>query len=54
MENGVHSWVQGRDSCLEHLAVYVGQQINEIRSDIEVHNPQTEQALAKQFSKELK
>jgi hypothetical protein len=49
-----HSRSHGQERRYEHLAVYVGQQIDEIRGHIEIRNAPTEQALAKQFYEELK
>jgi hypothetical protein len=53
-KKAVHSWAQGQERCYAYLAVHVGQQIKEIRGYIEIRNALTEQALGKQFQKELK
>jgi hypothetical protein len=50
----VHSRTEGEERRHEQLMVHVGQQIKEIRGHVDIGNAQTEQALAKQFYKELK
>jgi hypothetical protein len=50
----IHSWAQGQDRRHEHLAVHVGQQIEQLRGHVEIRKAHTEQALAKQFYEKLK
>jgi hypothetical protein len=45
---------KARKDADEHLAVHVGQQIEEIRANVEIRNAHTEQGLPKEFHKELK
>jgi hypothetical protein len=43
----IHPWAQGQKRCHEHLPLYLGQQIKEIRGHVDNQTAQTEQALAK-------
>jgi hypothetical protein len=50
----IQTWAQGQERRDDRRSEHVGQQIEDIQGHVETRNAQTEQALAKQFHKELK